>query len=454
MLLKPAAAAAGIALTVQPEAGALVLTWPDLGTNYAYRIETRSSLTQGLWTPGEPATQWPIQNTRWRDTNANLEATRFYRLAAIPDSASLRGELISATLISTQSQADINQAFTLFSVPLQAKSGARVYKLTYRTLDAHGSLTPASGALLLPDALAASLPLLSYQHGTVTLKADVPSNLNEEAIIGLAFAASGYATAMPDYVGLGDSPGLHPYHHAKTEASATVDMLRAARTFCATQAVPLNGQLFLAGYSQGGHATMAAHRELEQNYATEFPVTAAAPMAGAYDLSGTMYRDFLSSRSMPNPYYIAYFIMAYRDVYQWTNALDTVLLPSYASQLPGYFDGYHESGQIDALVPAQPKTMFQPAFLSSLQNDPANFFRAALADNDVYTWTPQSPTRLFHCLGDRDVLYTNSQVALEYFHAHGATQVELIDPLPSADHGGGVLPCLIAAKTWFDSLKQ
>lgn len=453
--ISPMTAHAELALSIGKDAGgALLLSWPDQGTNYSYRVETSSSLIQGNWTPCAPATQWPLSITHWQDSLSAQTGPRFYRVVALSGTDALRGQLLSATLISSQNKTAIAQALSILSVPLVPQTGVSIYKLVYRTIDIHGNLTQASGALLLPDAITNALPLIGYQHGTSALKTDVPSNLNQEALIGLAFASTGYAAAMADYLGLGDSPGLHPYHHAKTEASAVVDMLRAARIFCATNGVPLNGQLFLAGYSQGGHATMAAQRELEQNESQEFPLTASAPMAGAYDLSGTMRNDFLSDRVMPNPYYVAYFVVAYKDAYAWTNTYDQVLLPKYATNLPGYFDGYHSSGQINAIVPSQPKTMFQPDFLNAIRNDPANIFRLALVDNDVYKWTPKVPTKLFHCLGDHDVLFANSQVALDYFHANGAPGVELIDPAPAADHTGGVIPCLLTAKTWFDSLKQ
>jgi hypothetical protein len=78
------------------------------------------------------------------------------------------------------------------------------------------------------------LPLFSYQHGTLTQTNEAPSsmNLSGEVSVGIAFATSGYAAVVPDYLGLGDSPGLHPYHHARSEATACVDMLRAAKSFC------------------------------------------------------------------------------------------------------------------------------------------------------------------------------------------------------------------------------
>jgi hypothetical protein len=44
-------------------------------------------------------------------------------------------------------------------------------------------------------------------------------------------------------------------------------------------------------------------------------------------------------------------------------------------------------------------------------------------------------------------------VALASFHAQGATQVELLNPQPGADHGGCSRPSLLGAKLWFDSLR-
>ena len=41
-------------------------------------------------------------------------------------------------------------------------------------------------------------------------------------------------------------------------------------------------ELFLLGYSEGGYATMALHRELQQFHSDEFTVTASAPMAGPW----------------------------------------------------------------------------------------------------------------------------------------------------------------------------
>jgi hypothetical protein len=59
---------------------------------------------------------------------------------------------------------------------------------------------------------------------------------------------------------------------------------------------------------------------------------------------------------------------------------------------------------------------------------------------------------LFHCTGDQDVLYANSEVALARLKANGAKNVELINGGPM-DHGGCVTFALLGAKAWFDTLK-
>ena len=87
--------------------------------------------------------------------------------------------------------------------------------------------------------------------------------------------------------------------HAATLASATVNMNRAARKFLADPGISrtTNGQFFLTGYSEGGYATLATQRLMQQSLPAEFPVTASEPGAGPYDMTGTT----LTILSSPTP---------------------------------------------------------------------------------------------------------------------------------------------------------
>ena len=365
---------------------------------------------------------------------------RLYRVVAVQPAT--RGKLLSSNLVQTYTTGTLNAFFGYYGIPLTAQFGVKLYKVVYETIDPLGGRTTASGGLFVPQNVGRALPLLSFQHGTTTLTNDVASNLNGgDFPIGLVFGSAGYATVLPDFLGMGASPGFHPYLHARSEATASMDMLRAARRYCASNSLALNGQIFLAGYSQGGHATMALHRELEKYHTNEFTITASAPMAGPYDMSGVGLNDLLSPRCPPNPYYYAYVLTAYQRVYSLAPDWAGLLVPPYNTTLPPLFNGNNSGATIDNSLPACNVSNILPSGLrSSLQNDANSPLRQALRDNDLYQWKPIAPMRMYHCSADADVLYANSQVAYTNFLARGATQVQLIDPLPSADHGGCVIP--------------
>ena len=99
-------------------------------------------------------------------------------------------------------------------------------------------------------------------RSTEVSKHDVPSNpANAEAGMVLsAFASQGYVVFMPDYIGKGESPGMHTYMLSDGEAQAAYDFCTAARTSCRDLKIGLSGELFLTGWSQGGHAAMALAR--------------------------------------------------------------------------------------------------------------------------------------------------------------------------------------------------
>ncbi|HVM46920.1 MAG TPA: hypothetical protein VMU04_02785, partial [Candidatus Acidoferrum sp.] len=308
----------------------------------------------------------------------------------------------------------------------------------------------------LPQHSGVNWPLVSFSHGTVTQTNQVPSEaITLDAFAGIAFASVGYVSVVADLLGLGSSPGHHPYLHARSEATASVDMLRAARNYCASNSIGLNGQVFLAGYSQGGHTEMALHRELEMYHTNEFTVTASAPMAGPYDMSGVELNDMLSSRCPPDPYYAAYVVVAYQWVYSLAPGWGDLLAPPYNTTIPPLFNGNTDGTNIDMAMPAcSLSSILLSAVRSALTNDPGSPLYEALRDNDLYRWKPIAPIRLYHCSGDLDVLPANSQVAYSNFVALGATNVQLIDPSPGADHTTCAIPALEAAEAWFNTLKH
>ncbi|MFM9951036.1 MAG: T9SS type A sorting domain-containing protein [Saprospiraceae bacterium] len=369
-------------------------------------------------------------------------------------------ELISSGLVGTRSRAQLQALFGFF-----IQNGIKMYKITYVTPDIYGQPDTASGLLVVPvRSLPSSYPLLCYQHGTVGSKTDVPSNLQGGWELAAVFGGMGYVTAAPDLLGLGEARGFHPYVHAETEASAAVDMLFAARQFAEENDVAINDQLFISGYSQGGHAGMALHRSIEQDHSDEFTVTAAAHMSGPYSISGAMRDKILSD----DPYYFAaylpYTVLSYNLAYGLFDDIEEYFKQPYADMIEQFYNEDIDLGELNDMLIDQlelefgasvTKNMFQDSVLQGVINNPNHPANVALRANDVYEWVPVSPTRLYYCLADDQVTYRNSIIADSVMTTVlGATTVDAVNVNPNADHGGCVQPAVTAAIFFFAELQE
>lgn len=360
--------------------------------------------------------------------------------------------LVSATKLKTYTVGEL-----ILSGIFSAENEVDLYHIIYNTVDPSGAPTIASGALAVPVLTNCdSFPLVNYNHGTVLGKEEVPSRMAGEEFVGLASASQAAIATMPDYLGLGDSPGLHPYQHAESQATATLDMIRASRSFVTDSLnMNFNGQVFLTGYSQGGHAAMATHKYIEENGLTgEFNVVASAPASGAYDMSETT-ADFIFSGAYSNPGYIVYLIEAYQTVYgnlyatrahYYKSPYDTVIVP--------YLSGDSSMSQLNAVLPAHIDSLLQDSVLNNYIADSVNFthpLRKALKANDVYDWTPQAEILMNYCEADEQVPYQNSLKAETVMKANGATGVSAVSRGAFFDHGQCVLPSLTAIQSFFQA---
>lgn len=347
-------------------------------------------------------------------------------------------------------------SFTPTELAAQGILGAdrtiEAHRLVYNTVDAFGQPTIASGAVVVPVGSTCQHAMATYHHGTILNRQDVPSRLGGEIVVGYYLGADDYVGVLPDYLGLGDSPGPHPYIHAQSEATASRDMMRAAREFCAQRNVQLNGQVFLTGYSQGGHACAATHRLLQEEHTDEFTITASAPCSGPYDVSGVQAAVMVSPDPYPAPYYLPYVILSYRYVYPWLfGEVNEIFEEPWATELPPLFQGNNGSGAVDAIMPAAPSEILIDSVLQAFIDDPDHPFRQALRDNDLYNWAPACPTRIIYCEGDDHVFYQNSTVAIAAMQGNGAPSVSGQSAGTALDHSGCAFPALLFGKMFIDS---
>ena len=384
-------------------------------------------------------------------------------ISVVDETISGRGDIIDSELLSEISQAQFDLLLSFANlqsgtdIALSAKNDIQVYAVNYQTIDPAGELTLASALIALPADTEHSYPLIAYQHGSETLRAEVPSQ-NSLDLPTLALAASGYVVVSADYLGLGESQLLHPYVHGHTLATTIIDGLRSARHLAAEQGIQLNKQLFLAGYSEGGYATMAAHKELQAHYADEFTVTASAPIAGPYDLSGTMRQLLLDEASLPSPFYFPYTVLAYNQVYGLSDQLSDFFQSPYDQTISTFYDGNHSGLEINSALPEK-QLLYTPALYDLLADGQNSWLQLALAENDTYRWVPDAPMYLFHCVNDNNVPYENTQIAYDYFQSLGANQVQLFAVDDASLNQGDVhtncaIPLLLQSKAIFDELVE
>jgi alpha-beta hydrolase superfamily lysophospholipase len=347
-----------------------------------------------------------------------------------PAEPALSKVLVSSKLLGEYSPAQL--ARRVQGVPLVAALAhysIKVYCLTYTTRNVDGAAITASGALLVPVAVAA-LPVISYQHGTIVpaSESQAPSYYNSGSELWSAvsvLAATGYVVSAPDYIGYGASKNLpHPYEHGATLASASADMLLAAREFCQQQHIRLNQKNFLLGYSEGGYATMALHKLLEEKYAAQLPVTASAPGAGAYHK--TAFARYILTTAKPLNFLSTYVwvLDTYNRIYGLKRPYAYYFQEPYATRLTANPRGP---------VPALAGQLFAPGFRQAVLDNSDAALLAAFRANDLYDWKPKAPLALFHGTADDYVPFFNSQDAYDAMRARGVMQVQLM-PIEGGNH--------------------
>lgn len=308
-----------------------------------------------------------------------------------------------------------------------AECGVSIFHVVYWTHDPAGAPATASEGVMIPTGISAGCsgarPVLLYSHGTTTRKsyntAD-PVHTPEALMVEAFFAAHGYIVIMPNYLGYDvSSLAYHPYLNAEVQARDMIDGLRAGLgQVTSAGGVSSSGKLFIAGYSQGGHVAMATDKVLERDFAAQFPVTAAAPMSGPYNL--VKFGDTVvapeSTVNIGATLFMPYLLTSYQNSYGniYTSPSE-VYQPPFDQSAPTLFptDTPVDTLMADGLLPNDPtfRLLFGPGGLltdSFRQSYPTTPFRAALQTNTLLGWNPKAPMALCGGMDDPTVYFSNA----------------------------------------------
>ncbi len=328
--------------------------------------------------------------------------------------------LVEYKLIYSYYQDSLDKFWKRKNIPqiaLPVRNAVDMYAITYKGQWLDSTFILAKGVLYVPKISKPAAEMV-YCHGTRISIGQGYGIDDLEQLVCMMHAADGYIGLFPFYYGLGGGEKEHVYQDAWTEAMATIYMIKACRELYPALQVSTSGQLFLTGYSQGGHAALATHKFLESGAFPEVKLTASSPMSGAYDMTGeqskTMFRHY------DRPHYLPYLILSYQYAYKlWPGDVYDVFKSPYKELIKEIFAQPRavDYGKMDEILPKVPKDMLKEEVVEIFKTDSCFDFTCKLRENGLKNWAPKAPTQLCACYGDNEVMYHNTEEAYKSLRA-------------------------------------
>jgi hypothetical protein len=366
-----------------------------------------------------------------------------------------QGKLLTYTLWKTVTREALQAEMKKNKVPkamVNVRYTVDIYDVTYETKWHDGTTIMASGLYYVPRGVTTAMPQTVYHHGTRVHKGR-DKDIGGEEYLCLGMAVDGYLVLMPDYVGLGHGDKFHLYQLAKPLGQTSVDMLFAIRQLNDTLGLKTNKQLFLTGYSEGGYATLATNKLIQEQYSNEFKVTAASGMSGAYDMGGVQSEVMFKPYS--NPHYLPYLLAAINEVYKIVPYdINKIYKAPYDTLIPILFSRNNNIGNIDRALPEIPKDMIMDSIVEVYRTDSTFPLHRVLRENSLCNWKPENPVKLCYCDKDEQVTYKNALVAADHMKKLGAEHVTLTRGGKKYGHYKCAIFASMYTKIYFDSFRN
>jgi hypothetical protein len=396
-------------------------------------------------------------------------------LATVASSVAWGQDLVSVTsngqLYPAIAKNRYEKVFKTVEKPAIYPEEIRLFKALYTSRTSDNRRVTVSGLVAIPRS-GAPKGVVLYYHGTTADRENVPSRYRgnptpeETDLAILAFAGAGYMVIAPDYLGLGDHAGVHPYPLASLNSWSGIDFIKPARAIAKQNGLTVGKDLFVTGYSEGALVAMWATRKMAGMTDPDYAVTRVAPLSGSYDLSGVQAKSMIDPQSNirwlgARVYFVAY---AGRSIQKHVGIdLTEFYSPSFASYIPYVFNQeLKDKETIKKLV----TKAFQLGAIRDLNRVLTLSFRNDIRDrnvlnpiieqlvaNDCYDWTPKVPMYLFCIKDDFLVPRENTLKTVTTMRERGVGPDLLqhyVFPGRKFDHMTGILPGLTLARQFFD----
>jgi Alpha/beta hydrolase family len=337
-----------------------------------------------------------------------------------------------------------------------------------------------SGLVALPKIKGSgAVPLISYQHGTVFGKYEVPSyafkkenpsgfphydGAYETRYMVALFAGNGHALMAADYFGMGrDAQGPEAYFVKESTQQANLDLYRDVQTFLKDQNIAIS-RLFLGGWSQGGlNTTSFLHRLEAEGVQVSAAFTASAPNDPFAALHGLMYfpREGLDAIWLNSM--LALTVFAYENYYNQPGLARSVIAPAHYTDLESIYKRSYGA-------PANLLAIFQKLgnrplleYFKEEYKDPAFFANSGYAHllrrSEAYQQLNKTPLKMYY--GSRDevikepiaTLASTYQKVLVGNTENDQKMTIQTQRIPGADHRATFVTAAPDALAWIHAIR-
>jgi len=281
------------------------------------------------------------------------------------------------------------------------------YSGSYNSVDQDGNPVRLSGRIVLPASGKISR-IMVVSHFTIGADVEAPSmDLPLESI----FAAKGLAVIEPDYIGYGLTVNrVHPYLCSRITARNVVDMYFSALPFLEfIGRKPVNDDIFLLGFSQGGAVTMSVAQLLDYYYHDDVKVRMAMCGSGPYDICAT-YDTLIGNNYTDYPCAIPMIIQGM----DYGMHLNLDYSKYFQKRLLDNMDEWMNSkkytmGEITQLIGSKRiSDIMTPEAMDKSKELMDELYRAMLENSATQEVMPECPIYLFHSIDDNVVPFINA----------------------------------------------
>ena len=339
----------------------------------------------------------------------------------------------------------------------EAKHAVRLYRVVYTTVvpELNNRPVTVSGLIAVPQNVAGTLPVVSYQHGTVFSRTEVPSFPDESAETRLMianFAAHGYVVIAADYLGKGVSTENDAFVIKDATAQTCLDMILACRAVFSDLKIP-TGELFLSGWSQGAYNTMVFLRKLET---LGMPVKASAMAATPNDVYLLVNRLMNVSSELDVQWVvgvICLLVNSYEHYYGLPGLSQAAIKPQYWQAARDLYVNKITWTQAAKLLPLKTRDLLQAEFVAGGSVVGNQFFQQLQA-NEAYCWRAKTPARLYYGQIDEVIAPYIATLPMKYQETMDGASMNAVFAGEGANHRGAFLYGISDQKKWFDELRK